>query len=89
MNTYAIKVRVLGTDINGIDKLLWATESQANEIRRRFNDPDLKNTMVTLGKTSFQVSGVLYIEEKEKEYYELPKYFLENAEKQAQLRSTN
>ena len=86
MKSFAIKVRGLGTDANGTERLLWATESQADEIRRRFNDPELRSTMVTLGKTSFPVSGVLYIEEKEKERYDLPKYFLESAERQNQLR---
>lgn len=86
MKCFAIKVRGFGVDANGTEKLLWATEPQAEEIRRRFNDPELKGTMVTLGKTSFPVSGVLYIEEREKERYDLPKYFLESVERGKQLR---
>lgn len=86
MKAYAIKVRGLGSDVNGVDKILWATESQVNEIKHRYNDPELRQTMVTVGTTSFPVSGVLYIEEREKELYDLPKYFFESVERGKQLR---
>lgn len=89
MKSFAVKVRGFGVDVNGTEKLLWATESQADEIRRRFNDPELKGTMVTLGNTSFPISGVLYIEERDKERYDLPKYFLESVEQGKQLNPNN
>lgn len=70
-------IKSLGKDENGIERMLWATESQYKEIIKRMNDPELRNSAVTIGPCSIPISRIDHIECKTKERYDLPSYFLE------------
>lgn len=77
MKVYAIKVRGMGKDMNGCDKYVWATKSQYEAIKERMNDPELRNSAVEIGEICFPISGVMFMEPRDKDYYNLPKYCLD------------
>ena len=77
MKAYAIKVKGMGKDSNGMEKIIWATETQYEAIKQRYNDSELRNTMVEIGDISFPVLGVMFMEKRNKEPYVLPKYFID------------
>ena len=66
-----------------MDKVINVTNQQASIIIGMRNDPDKRNNFVKVGKLTFSPIDVSYIEEQQRERYDLPKYFIDRNEKEA------
>ena len=87
MILYAIKLKYLGQDSNGLQKFIWATKGQLDKISRMRNDEELRTKFVRIGNYIFSPMDIAYIEEKDVDNYggPIPAYakqrYLEENEK--------
>ena len=77
MEVYAIKLKNMGQDTNGLTKFIWATESQKKILERLRNDSDKRYNFVEIGGFTFSPMDIAYIEKRKGEYYEFPSYVVE------------
>ena len=69
MILYAISLRGMTSDANGIPNYVWATKSQVDKIVIMRNDPARRSNFVRIGKTTFSPMDIVQIEEKNTEFY--------------------
>lgn len=85
MKTNVIHLKNATRDMNGLENVIYATDTQVSTIVRLRNDPVKRANFVKIGGTIFSPMDITHIEVKSRESYELPTYFLERhrAEKTA------
>lgn len=76
------KIKGLGKDEYGNDRLIYLTEKQVEILGEMRNDPERRYCFVKVGRFMFSPMDVIIIEEKEVETYELPNYALERLQKE-------
>lgn len=69
MILYAISLRGMTKDANGIPNYVWATRSQVDKIVVMRNNPGECRNFICIGKTIFSPADILMIEEKNTEHY--------------------
>ena len=79
---FAIRLKNMPKDANGYEIVIWATETQVQKLVAMRNDAEKRKKMVKIDRFYFSPQDIFLIEERHKETYDLPKYFLEryNAE---------
>lgn len=77
MEVYAIKLKNMGQDANGLVKFIWATDSQKKILERMRNNPDERYKFVEIGNYTFSPMDIAYIEKKKGEEYDFPKYVVD------------
>lgn len=68
--------------IKNCDTVVYATDAQVYKLSVMRNDPDKRYNFIKLGSITFSPMDVSYIEQKQRESYDLPKYFLERKERE-------
>lgn len=93
MDAFICHVRGFGRDQNGLDNVLWLTESQARKLIALRNDPDNSSKLVEAGSYIFSPKDVLFIQKQTRDWYDAPRYFKnrlkEEAKKMELLERTN
>lgn len=69
-------------DMNGLEEVIFATDNQVAKLITLRNDTDKRYNLIKIDRFYFSSMDVAFIEQKSKETYELPKYFLERYEKE-------
>ena len=69
MILYAISLKGMSRDANGIPNYVWATKSQVDKIVIMRNNPETRANFICIGKTIFSPSDISMIEEKNTEHY--------------------
>ena len=82
MKTNIIHLKYAGKDGNGFENVLFATDSQIATLVALRNSPEKRLNFVKIGNTIFSPIDVVYIESREREHYELPRYFLDRVKKE-------
>lgn len=77
MEVYAIKLKNMGQDANGMTKFIWATESQKKILERMRNNPDERYKFVEIGNFTFSPMDIAYMEKKKGESYDFPTYVVD------------
>ena len=85
ITTGVIHLKNAKKDANGLENVIFATESQISVIVGMRNDPEKRLNFVKIGNTIFSPMDVSFIETKEKDSYDLPKYFLERRKKESSV----
>lgn len=80
MKINVARIKGWGKDKNGLDKVLYLTDKQVDIIGKMRNDPEKRHCFVKVGGLMFSPIDVMYIEEKDKEMYDLPRYVLDRIE---------
>lgn len=83
MKTNVVHLKHFTRDANGLENVIYATDSQISVLVGMRNDPEKRSNFVKIGNTIFSPMDVAFIETKSRESYELPKYFLERHEKES------
>ena len=81
---YYVHIKGLGKDINGLQKVVWATRSQADKLAALREDINRRNRFVEIGEFMFAPSDILFIERAERELYDAPSYFRKRANREMQ-----
>lgn len=76
------KIKGLGKDEYGYDKVIYLTKSQVEVLGKMRNDPEQRYRFVRVGSLMFSPMDIMFIEEVERGLYELPKYTMERLEKE-------
>lgn len=79
------RIKGWGVDANGVQRVIYLTEAQVDTLGIMRNDPDKRYCFVKVGNLMFSPMDVMYIEEVEKEAYELPPYALKRIQSEKQL----
>ena len=82
MRVNVIHLKYSGKDGNGLENVLFATDSQIATLVAMRNNPERRLNFVKIGNTIFSPIDVVYIEAREREKYELPRYFLDRVKKE-------
>ena len=85
INTSVVHLKHATKDANGMENVIYATDSQVSIIVGMRNDPEKRLNFVKIGNTIFSPMDVSFIETRQKDSYDLPKYFLERKEKEASV----
>lgn len=84
MKINVARIKGWGKDENGMDKVIYLTEKQVEVLGQMRNDVEKRYCFVKVGKMMFSPMDIMFIEEKEKELYELPHYVTERIDKEQQ-----
>ena len=79
------RIKGWGPDQNGLNKVIYLTEAQVDTLGQMRNDSDKRYCFVKVGRMMFSPMDVMYIEEVDKEPYELPKYCINRIEHEKAL----
>ncbi len=82
---YICHIKGFGKDTNGVEKVLWLTQSQVSKIVQLRNDPDKMSKMVVVGSIIFSPKDVGFIEKCVKSQNDAPKYFRERKAQEQKL----
>lgn len=76
MILYAITLKNMNKDENGLIQYVWATKSQLDKIIELRNNSDLKYNFIKIGDFIFSAMDISHIEEKNTKYFGgyIPKY---------------
>lgn len=83
MKANIVHLKRFTKDANGLENVIYATDSQVAVLVGMRNDPEKRNNFVKIGSIIFSPADVAFIETKTRETYELPKYFLERHDKES------
>ena len=76
MILYAITLKNMSRDANGLPNYVWATESQIQTLGKMRNNVEKRYEFVQIGNFIFSPMDISHIEKKDTEYYGgyIPKY---------------
>jgi hypothetical protein len=76
MLVYAITLKNMGRDGNGLPRYVWATETQVKRLVALRNNPEKRSGFIKIGKFIFSPMDISHIEEKDTDNYggPIPKY---------------
>lgn len=82
MILYAITLKNLGRDSNGLPNYIWATKSQVDKIGELRNNPQRRYDFIEIGDFIFSPMDISHIEKKNTEHIgiPMPKYVIERYE---------
>ena len=83
MKINVARIKGWGKDENGLDKVIYLTEKQVDILGQMRNDSEKRWCFVKVGEMMFSPMDVMYIEEKEKELHDLPRYVKKRLEYEA------
>lgn len=69
MILYAITLKNMGRDANGLPNYIWATESQVETIAKMRNNPETRYNLIEIGNFIFSTMDVSHIEKKDTSFY--------------------
>ena len=79
MITYKVHIRGLGKDQNGLENVVYVTQSQVLKLAQLRSDHENNGDFVCIGPYMFAPKDILFIEKADKDSYSLPTYFKEKA----------
>ena len=85
METYVIHIKGLSRDANGLENVVYATESQVEAIANMRDDPQTASTFIEMGSFIFAPKDISFIERKKKDKYDLPAYFKDKVSEEKAL----
>ena len=77
VKAFICHVRGFGKDRNGMENVIWLTSSQAKKLIALRNNPESSSKFVEVGDCVFSPKDVLFIEKKNRDWYDAPRYFKE------------
>lgn len=82
MKTNVIHLKNATRDMNGLENVIYATDTQIATLVEMRNNPEKRANFVKIGGVLFSPMDIAFIEARVREYYELPQYFLERHKKE-------
>lgn len=71
---YAVKLKNMGKDSFGNDKVIWVVKSQKEIIEKMRNNPETRYNFIEVGDITFSPMDVAWIEKRVESGNYLPKY---------------
>lgn len=78
-----IHLKNFSRDVNGLENVIYATDSQIAALVKMRNDPEKRYNFVKVGSILFSPMDVARIDTQIKARYEYPQYFLDRHRKES------